>query len=256
MANCDRVRRWPAYGPRASRRRFAAADAWARASSRQVGARIRGTTPSAGMTSSPPCRGQLVRSQQAGSPAVIAEPGKSQVHHDRGMPPAGGVQEHCAELVCGGDVDLWGAVITRTPPVILRRYLISGTGAHLLRRTEAVPESQGVSARRGLRHAAAVRNPGLAPTMACPPGDRTPEPVGGEDREPGAARTWAWPGSGLDSKGKARFSRTTARAPCCPVWIRRRLPALTSCPAACQKRREYAAPQRRPGQVCRPRPRR
>lgn len=146
------------------------------------------------MTSSPPCRGQLVRSQQAGSPAVIAEPGKSQVHHDRGMPPAGGVQEHCAELVCGGDVDLWGAVITRTPPVILRRYLISGTGAHLLRRTEAVPESQGVSARRGLRHAAAVRNPGLAPTMACPPGDRTPEPVGGEDREPGAARTWAWPG--------------------------------------------------------------
>ena len=40
-----------------------------------------------------------------------------------------------------------GAVITGIPSIILRRYLISGAGAHLPRRTKPCPESQGVSAR-------------------------------------------------------------------------------------------------------------
>ena len=55
-------------------------------------------------------------------------------------------------------------------------------------------------------------------------------------------------GQGLDSRGKAKSTRTTTR-----VLIRgmdsSSCLVLTSCPAACQKPREHT----RPGHVCKPR---
>jgi hypothetical protein len=51
-------------------------------------------------------QGRLMRPNQDAQAGGIAEPGAGHVHHDRGMPMGDWFEQHQAELIRGGDIDL------------------------------------------------------------------------------------------------------------------------------------------------------
>lgn len=85
-------------------------------------------------------------------PAAITEPGNGQIHHDRDIPPAA-VARRTARSSSAVVMSISaGASSTGTPPIILQRYLISDTCAHLPRRTEALSGKPGTSERGACGH--------------------------------------------------------------------------------------------------------